>query len=69
MSTYESGRWFCALKIKSVKAITFNELSNFHAEQENMSLVELKRVIQDIYPNVESLYVISYELVTNKTMH
>jgi uncharacterized protein YqfB (UPF0267 family) len=63
VSTYENGRWFCTLKIKSVKAITFSELSDFHAEQENMALSELKRVIHDIYPNVENLYVISFELV------
>ena len=60
--TYENNRWFCALKIKSVKAITFNQLSDFHAKQENMILSELKSVIQTIYPNVKSLYVISYEL-------
>lgn len=63
VSTYENGRWFCALKIKSVKAITFSELSNFHAQQENMTLSELKDIIHDIYPNVENLYVISFELI------
>ena len=63
VSTYEEGRWFCALKIKYVEAIVFSKLSDFHAKQENMTLPELKSVIQKIYPNVESLYVISYELV------
>lgn len=63
VSTYENDRWFCALKIKNVEAISFNQLADFHARQENMSLLELKDVIQQIYPNVESLYVISYELV------
>ena len=62
VSTYENNRWFCALKIKSVEAITFNQLSDFHAKQENMDLVELKDVILTIYPDIENLYVISYEL-------
>lgn len=61
--TYERDRWFCALKIKYVEKIAFIQLSEFHAKQENMTLPELKEVIQEIYPNVENLYVISYELI------
>ena len=63
VSTYENDRWFCAIKIKNVEAISFNQLADFHAKQENMTLSELKRVIQKIYPNVKNLYVISYELL------
>ena len=63
VSTYENDRWFCALKIQSVDAIAFSQLSEFHAQQENMTLPELKNVIQEIYPDVEHLYVISYELI------
>jgi uncharacterized protein YqfB (UPF0267 family) len=63
VSTYENDRWFCALKIKDVSAVAFNQLADFHAKQENMTLLELKAVIQKIYPNVQRLYVISYELV------
>ena len=63
LSTLEGGRWFCALKIKSVTAIAVSDLSDFHAKQENMTLPELKSVIQEIYPDVESLYVISYQRV------
>ena len=63
VSTYENKRWFCALRIKNVQAIALNQLSDFHAKQENMTLSELKGVIQKIYPNVQSLYVISYEIV------
>jgi uncharacterized protein YqfB (UPF0267 family) len=63
VSTYENDRWFSALKIKDVGAITYSQLSDFHAKQENMTLTELKNVIQKIYPNVENLYVISFELV------
>ena len=63
VSTFENNRWFCALEIKDVVAIDFNQLSDFHAKQENMTLSELQAVIQKIYPNVESLCVISYEMV------
>ena len=63
VSTYETGRWFCALKIVSVTAIQFDDLTEFHAQQENMSLPELKAVIREIYPNVDSLFVIAYCLV------
>ena len=63
VSTYEDDRWFCSLKIQDVEAITFSQLSDFHAKQENMTLFELKNVIRNIYPNVENLYVISYKRV------
>jgi uncharacterized protein YqfB (UPF0267 family) len=63
VSTYEADRWFCELQIKGVQPITNAELSEFHAAQENMTLSELKTVIDEIYPNVKNLYVITYELV------
>ena len=63
VSTFEDGREFCCLEILSVLPILFSELSDFHAEQENMTLVELKGVIQDIYPGIQQLYVVSYKLV------
>jgi len=63
VSTLEGGREFCQLSILSVEPILFSELSDFHAEQENMTLAVLKGVIQDIYPGIEQLYVVSYKLV------
>ncbi|MEI8656028.1 N(4)-acetylcytidine aminohydrolase [Vibrio sp. Hal054] len=63
VSTLEEGRWFCRLKIQSVEPVLFSDLNEFHAEQENMTLPQLKQVINDIYPGIESLYVIQYELV------
>ena len=65
VSTYETNRWFCELLITDVQPIHINELSEFHAKQENMSLSELRTVIGEIYPNVEQLYVISYQLVSS----
>lgn len=63
VSTYEDGRWFCALKIESVEPVTFDELTDYHAAQENMTLKELKGVISAIYPNTSELFVIKYRLV------
>ena len=61
--TFEANRWFAQLNITGVSPIMFNELSDEHAEQENMTLSELKTVISEIYPNETELYVISFELV------
>ena len=63
VSTLESGREFCQLVILSVVPILFSDLTDFHAEQENMTLAALKVVIQDIYPGIEQLYVVSYKLL------
>ncbi|OBU18412.1 ASCH domain-containing protein [Photobacterium aquimaris] len=63
VSTYEDGRWFCRLEILSVEPIAFSDLNDFHAQQENMTLTELKAVINDIYPGIEKLYVVNYALV------
>lgn len=63
VSTLEGEREFCSLHILSVEPIFYNDLTEFHAEQENMTLPELKAVIHDIYPGIEQLYVINYELV------
>lgn len=64
VSTFETGRAFCHLQIISVEPILFDELTEFHAEQENMTLSVLKGVIQEIYPGIQQLYVVSYQLVS-----
>ena len=68
VSTYEHNRWFCALKIESVEAILFSDLSDIHAKQENMTLSALKNVIKEIYPSISHLYVISYKLIKEKVL-
>lgn len=62
VSTFEDGREFCKLQIISVEPIQFAQLNEFHAQQENMTLATLKSVIQEIYPGIEQLYVITYSL-------
>ncbi|PMO55308.1 ASCH domain-containing protein [Vibrio breoganii] len=63
VATFEQGRGFCRLQIKSVTPIQFADLTDFHAVQENMTLPVLKQVISDIYPDVSQLFVIEYQLV------
>ena len=63
VSTYETDRWFCDVMIDSVERIKFDELNLIHAEQENMTLPELKTVITDIYGEIETLWMISFHLV------
>lgn len=63
VQTLEESRWFCQLQIDSVEPILFDELGEYHATQENMTLAELKAVIKEIYPELGQLYVISYHLV------
>ena len=61
--TYEDNRWFCQLKIDAVTPIHFDELTELHAQQENMTLAQLQQVIKEIYPNTDTFYVINYSLV------
>ncbi|MEQ9722234.1 N(4)-acetylcytidine aminohydrolase [Yersinia alsatica] len=56
----EDGVFFCNIVVKSVTPVTLDALSERHAEQENMSLDELKKVIKDIYPGLEQFYVIEF---------
>ncbi|MBM7071216.1 ASCH domain-containing protein [Shewanella sp. 202IG2-18] len=60
--TLETDRHFCDITILSVIPIKFDELNEFHAQQEYMALPELKKIIREIYPDIEDLYVISYQL-------
>ncbi len=63
VSTYEDNRRFCRLAIDKVEPINFDDLNQYHAEQENMTLDDLKQIIEEIYPHKGPLYVISYHLV------
>ncbi|MFB9135558.1 N(4)-acetylcytidine aminohydrolase [Vibrio olivae] len=66
VSTLETGRVFCHLRILSVEPILFSQLNDAHAQQENMTLPQLKAVIQEIYPGIQQLYVIRFERVTDE---
>ncbi|WGE84666.1 N(4)-acetylcytidine aminohydrolase [Actinobacillus equuli] len=61
--TNETDRFFANIRVISVTPIHFEQLNEQHAKQENMSLVELKQVIRDIYPNDNDFFVIEFELI------
>lgn len=61
--TNETDRFFDNIKVLSVTPIHFNELSEQHAQQENMTLPELRQVIKEIYPQDEWFWVMEFELV------
>ncbi len=63
VSTFEDNRHFAKIGIDSVSTLIFDELNARHAEQENMTLVELKSVISEIYPGVTQFYVIEFHLI------
>lgn len=58
---YES--FIAHIRVISVTPVRFEQLSEQHAKQENMSLAELQQVIRDIYPNENNFFVIEFELI------
>ncbi|WP_153915991.1 N(4)-acetylcytidine aminohydrolase [Shewanella sp. TC10] len=63
VTTFEDERWFCNIKVLSVTKVAFHHLTEDHAEQENMSLEFLKSLIQEVYPGVEELFEIKFQLL------
>lgn len=60
VSRNEDGVFFCRIEVKSVQPVHLHALNESHARQENMSLDQLKTVIEEIYPGLERLYVIEF---------
>ncbi|EQB4042740.1 N(4)-acetylcytidine aminohydrolase [Cronobacter sakazakii] len=60
---YEDNGYFCTLEVLSVTPVTLAQLDEEHARQENMTLAELKKVIADIYPGKNELYVVAVKKV------
>ena len=60
---YEDNGYFCTLEVLSVTPVTLAQLNEEHARQENVTLAELKKVIDDIYPGKNELYVIAFKKV------
>ncbi|KOO09186.1 N(4)-acetylcytidine aminohydrolase [Vibrio hepatarius] len=61
--TLETDKKVCEVKILSVEPLHFDDINEFHAEQEYIELPKLKQLIREIYPDTDTLFVISYELV------
>ncbi len=58
---YEDDEYFCTIAVQGVSTITLDTLNERHAQQENMSLAELKQVIAEIYPDQTAFYVIDFK--------
>jgi len=62
-STDHDNKVFAELQIRSIEPLIFDKINDNHAKQENMSLLELRNTIQEIYPEVHELYVIGFQVV------
>lgn len=60
VATFEDGRVFGNLKILSITPMSFDDINETHALQENMTLSQLREVIREIYPGEDELYVIEF---------
>lgn len=60
---YEDDGYFCTIEVIRMSTTTLDSLTEQHAQQENMSLAELKDVIADIYPGQQQFYVIDFKVV------
>lgn len=60
---FEDDGYFCTLRVTATSQVTLETLTQQHADQENMTLPELKAVIAEIYPGQQQFYVIEFERV------
>ena len=58
---FEDDGYFCTIEVTATSTITLETLTEKHAEQENMTLTELIKVIADIYPDQTQFYVIEFK--------
>ena len=59
---FEDNQYFCTIEVLSVSPITLDELTEQHAEQENMGLEALREVIRGIYPREYIFWIIEFSL-------
>lgn len=60
---FEDNQYFCTIEVLSVSPIMLDHLTEQHAAQENMGLVELREVIKTIYPNENEFFMINFHLL------
>lgn len=58
---YEDDGYFCTIRVVATSTVTLDTLSEMHAQQENMTLAQLREVIAEIYPEEKQFYVIEFE--------
>ncbi|MEJ2766002.1 N(4)-acetylcytidine aminohydrolase [Photobacterium sp. MCCC 1A19761] len=65
--TLETDEKVCDIEILSVEPLQFDDINEFHAEQEALELSKLKTLIREIYPDIDQLYAITYKLINNES--
>ncbi|MBN6062832.1 N(4)-acetylcytidine aminohydrolase [Aggregatibacter actinomycetemcomitans] len=60
---FEDDEYFCTIEVLNVSPITLDELTEQHAKQENMTLVELKEVISEIYLSKKKFFIITFNQI------
>ena len=63
---FEDNQYFCTIEVLSISPITLDELTEQHAKQENMTLGELREVIQGIYLKEELFYLIKFKIISEE---
>lgn len=58
---YEDDGYFCTIRVVATSTVTLDTLNERHAQQENMTLAQLREVIAEIYPEERQFYVIEFE--------
>ena len=58
---YEDDGYFCTSRVVATSTVTLDTLNERHAQQENMTLAQLREVIAEIYPEEKQFYVIEFE--------
>ena len=58
---YEDDGYFCTIRVVATSTVTLDTLNERHAQQENMTLAQLREVITEIYPEEKQFYVIEFE--------
>ncbi|HHG8773676.1 TPA: N(4)-acetylcytidine aminohydrolase [Raoultella planticola] len=60
---YEDDGYFCTIGVVATSTVTLDTLTGAHAQQENMTLEQLRQVITEIYPGEEQFYVIEFKVL------
>ncbi|WP_434670345.1 N(4)-acetylcytidine aminohydrolase [Klebsiella sp. B345] len=58
---YEDDGYFCTIQVVATSTVTLDTLTERHAQQENMTLSQLRQVIGEIYPDDDQFYVIEFQ--------
>ncbi|MFK3707561.1 hypothetical protein EDF73_11917 [Raoultella sp. BIGb0138] len=60
---YEDDGYFCTIGVVATSTVTLATLTGAHAQQENMTLQQLRQVITEIYPGEEQFHVIEFKVL------